>query len=165
MSSSESAGAPDNSGWRASFYHSEATLSCSLEDAWRLLLNIPSWNPAFVGATTIPICGDSNSEGELVEISFTDATGVSQPPFFARTIKVVPDRLIAWYCYPKLDDAFRIFLEFSLIEVPAGIRFSIQWYALDRVSPEALAAHRTTTNATVQNLALAFKAYCQANST
>lgn len=164
MPSIQSADPQDSSGWFPSIYYAETTVNCRLETAWELLLNYPAWNPGFVGAAIIRVCGEPHSEGEVVEIIFVDDSGVPLAPRYARTIKVEPCRCIAWYCYPKLDDSFRIFLEFRVMVVTSGVRFSIQWYALDRLPTEALAEHRTATDATVQNLAVAFKAYCEAQA-
>lgn len=162
MHSDQSAGPQDRSGWLPSIYYAETTVKCQAEKAWEAMLNYPAWNPGFAGASVIRVCGKLNSVGEVVQISFVDDTGMHQPPIYARTIKVESCASIAWYCYPKLDDSFRIFLEFRLAGATSGIRFSIQWYALDRIRTEALAQHRTMTDATVQNLAVAFKTYCEA---
>lgn len=161
MASIQSTDPEEDVSWHPSIYYAESTVNCRIQKAWELMLNYQTWNPGFLGATITRVLGEPNSEGEVVQIGLLDPTGRPLPPFYARTMKVEPCRRIAWYCHSKLDDSFRTFLEFGLAALTSGTRFSIQWYSLDRVSNEALEQHRTVTDATVQNLAVAFKSHCR----
>src|SRR5262245_58205337 len=103
-------------------YYAESLVNCTLRKAWKIMLDYQSWNPTFAEAEVIPVRGEPSTEGELVLIrkSLTDVKGEPLPQFYAETVKVVPDRRIVWYVYPKEGDAFRNFVDFGLTEVAAG---------------------------------------------
>lgn len=154
----------DELGWTPSAYTTNVTLSCRLQHAWPLMLKYDKWNPGFVGATTQRLFGEPDSEGEIVLIKLRAANGTLMPGFYARTLKVVLHRQIAWYSYSTEGNLFQNFVDFELEDLaPEGTKFRIHWYALDRIPADSVAEHRRSTEKGVQDLAIAFRNYCIAH--
>jgi hypothetical protein len=151
--------------WTPSIHYAESYVACSLQQAWNLVLDYPSWNPSFVGAEVIPVSGPRGGEGEVVQIKkqLKAVTGDSLPPFYAKTVKLVPLRHIAWYVYPMEGDAetFRNFVDFGLSEVAQGLRFSVNYYAQARLTADLLSKQRAERDASLGRLVLAFKRHCE----
>jgi hypothetical protein len=156
----------DKMGWSPSVYYAEGTVSCSLQNAWRLLLDYEAWNPSFIGAQVSLVAGKKGSEGEIVLIkkSIVDANGEPWPQFYAETVKLVREQHIVWYLYPKEGDAFRNFVDFGLSEVGSGVRFNIYYYSQTQVAGEALAQQRTEMKAALGDLVTAFQNHCAGNA-
>jgi hypothetical protein len=149
-----------------SVYYGESLVRCKIDYAWKVMLDYQAWNPTFVGAEVMPVRGDYRTEGELVLIkkSLSDVHGEPLPQFYAETIKVVPRRNIVWFVYPVEGDDFRNFVDFGLLEGPAGVTFRIDYYAQNRLSGDLLLKERTQSQATLQHTADAFKEYCETHA-
>jgi hypothetical protein len=150
-------------GWTPSVYYSEILIDCPIDKAWKFMLDYEAWNPTFVGAEVVPVKGKARTEGELVLIrkSLKDIKGEPLPEFYAETVKVVPHRHIVWYVYPKGTGDFRNFVDFGLSEEPSGVKFSVYYYAQNRIAPELLSKEREATQKIHGELAAAFKKYCE----
>jgi len=148
---------------RPSVSYVEILVRCTLQDAWTMMLDYKAWNPDFARAETTLVRGEPGSEGELTLISMLgeDRSPVSQ--FYAETIKVVAPYHIVWYLFPKEGDSFRNFVDFWLEETHPGVKFRIYYYAQNRVS-EQRQQLRMDMEASLRNLTLAFKRYCESQS-
>src|SRR5687767_2235836 len=143
-----------------SVYYVESSVRCRLHDAWRIMLDYKAWNPDFARAETALVRGTTGSEGELTLITMLDEHRAPVSQFYAETVKVVAPHHIVWYVFPKEGDAFRNFGDFWLEETPSGVTFRIHYYAQNAVPVQALAQLRADTEASLRNLAGAFKRYC-----
>ena len=161
---------PETVAWTPSVYYAASIVKCRPEHAWRMLWEYPRWNPTFVGASVTPVRGAARSEGELVLVEKTlpDSQHDAYHAFYSETVKVVRGRRIAWYVYPKEEgtyhnqrDAFRNFVEFVLTEEFAGVRFSIGYYAQTCLSGKLLLAERNSMEPLLQDIAEAFRDYCE----
>ncbi len=149
--------------WKASIYEAQSLVTCSLPDAWRSLLDYQSWNPSFADSEVVTVKGAPRTEGEVVLIKkkLLDVTGAPLPQFFAETVRLVPSRQVVWYVYPKDGDSFRNFVDFRLSETSEGVRFEIHYYAQDRLAEDLLRKQRREYQRFFDNLAFAFKKYCE----
>src|ERR1700722_10242014 len=72
-------------------------IEAPLQRTWLQMVDYPSWQ-------TFDICqhisGPVGQEGEVVRLS-KDEPGFSFPPYYARTIKIVPEQRIIWKTYPE----------------------------------------------------------------
>jgi hypothetical protein len=153
-------------GWTPSVYYAESVVNCGIEKAWKVMLDYQAWNPSFVGAEVTSVSGQARAEGEIVMIKkqLIGANGEPLPVFYAETVKVVPHRHIVWYVYKKQGDSFRNFVDFGLSEAPSGVRFNVYYYAQNQISAELLIENRRQSEVSLQNLATAFKRYCEAHA-
>jgi hypothetical protein len=151
--------------WVASVYYAESVVNCSLEKAWTVLINYRAWNPTFADAEVALVHGQRSTEGEVVLIkkSLKDAAGEPSPEFYAETVKVVNQRRIVWYVYPRKGQAFRNFVDFGLTAASSGVKFNIQYYAQEQLPQELLIKNRKEYQAGLDHLAIAFKSYCESN--
>ena len=152
--------------WTPSVYQAESTVNRKLSEVWPLLLNYEAWNPSFSDAQVSQIVGDPRSEGGIVLIrkNFKDGTGEPIPEFYAETAKLVQNQQIVWYVYPKEGQVFRNFVDFRLREVSQGVNFSIHYYAQDRLPRERLIKQRAEYQQFLNDLAIAFKRYCETHA-
>jgi hypothetical protein len=135
-----------------------------LDKAWKIMLDYKAWNPDFANSRVTLVSGQAGGEDEVVLIQPLDANGVPIMEFYAATVKVVPRRHIVWYVYPKEGTAFRNFVDFGLSETSSGVTFNIAYYAQSPLSGEALLAERQNSEASLGNLATAFKQYCESHA-
>lgn len=149
-----------------SVYYAESVVNCPLNHAWRALLNYQAWNPSFAGAQVTHTHGEQGREGEIVQIqkSIMDASGKPWPEFYAETVKLVPQRHVVWFVYSKAGDLSRNFVDFGLEPATSGVKLSIQYYALNPLAGEALAAQRRQMEAALGELATAFKNHCESKA-
>lgn len=75
----------------------ELQLDAPVEKAWPHVVNYPSWQSYL---SIEHISGTSGEEGELVLLR-TGEAGFSFPPYYARTIKVEPERRLIWKTYAQ----------------------------------------------------------------
>jgi hypothetical protein len=156
-------------GWTPSIYFAESVVRCSLEAAWKVLVDYEAWNPTFAGAQVQPVKGERRKPGELVLIKKNlDYHGEPLAPFYAETVVAIAPRRIIWYVYPAQGHSFRNFVDFGLSEVDAGVRFNINYYAqsarygeLTPQQQQALEQERAQSARDMQHLADAFKQYCE----
>ena len=161
---------PNVLGLVPSVYFAESLVRCDIGMAWRILLDYTTWNPSYAGATVTRIEGAAGTEGELVLISnnwsYAERTGF--PPYYARTVKLVPGRRVVWYCYAKeglafqdQQDPFRNFVDFGLTPEGGGIRFLYSYYQQTRQTDEAITRERQFLGQKLQATAHAFRDYCE----
>lgn len=100
----------------------ELMLDASIKEAWPHVVNYPAWqNYSIVQRES----GEPGQEGEVVLLKKEEA-GMTFPPYFARTIKLEPERRIIWKIYPQTKDAERDyfgFVEFRVYEANGKTRF------------------------------------------
>ena len=147
--------------WLPSVYYAETLVNCALDVAWKLMLDYQAWNPDFATAQIERLRGEASAEGELNLIKMVGDNGEVLAEFYSETVKVVSRRHIVWYVYPKEGSAFRNFVDFWLENAESRVRFSIYYYAQNPVTLDTLAQQRQEMEAGLQNLAAAFKAYCE----
>ena len=89
---------------------------------WPHVLNYPEWQ-AFSIAQHVE--GERHQEGEVVLLKKIEA-GFDFPPYYARTIKVDPERRIIWKTYGHESSEMEFFgiVEFVLKETSRGTRFN-----------------------------------------
>jgi hypothetical protein len=158
--------------WTPSIYFAESVVRCSLDHAWKVLVNYEKWNPTFVGAQVQSVKGEWRKAGELMLIrkQLATSSGEPLPQFYAETVVAIEPRRIVWYVYPVEGHLFRNFVDFGLSEVASGVRFSINYYAqspryaeLTQQQREALEKERAQAMQDLQHSADAFKKYCETN--
>ncbi len=66
-------------------------------EVWRHVLNYPSWQNF---SSVQHISGRPREEGEVVHL-IKEEKGYSFPPYYARTIKLEPQRRAIWKTYPQ----------------------------------------------------------------
>lgn len=149
-------------------YYADVFVRSSLKPAWQALLNYEAWNPTFVGAQVEPVRGIRGSEDELVLISKKVPGHAALPRFYAQTVKVIPGRRIVWYvhatdeqAYQGQKDAFRNFVDFGLTEESGGVRFSVAYYAQNRLAGDLLASERESMDPSLREMTAAFREHCE----
>jgi hypothetical protein len=156
--------------WAPSVYFADISIKCTIAHAWVKLWEFHLWNPTFDGARITSIKGTPRSVGEVILVSKkkSDADDDALPEFYCETVKVLPERQIVWYAYAKEGqafknqlDPFRNFIDFGLAKSIDGVRFSINYYAQNRLSEAALSAERDVMTAGLPELAVAFRDYCE----
>lgn len=152
-----------NPEWSASVVYTECSIDCPIERAWERLMNYEEWNPSFAGSHITRVRGAPRTEGELVLIRKTELriNGEKYPEFYAETVKIVPQRHIVWYIYPKEGSSFRNFVDLGLTPEGKGVRLNTYYYAQNPLFGESLQAERNTLEAALNKNALAFKKYCE----
>jgi hypothetical protein len=161
-------------GWAASVYYLEIDVRCDLQRAWNWMLNYGAWNPSFVDAKVTLVRGQRQTPGELVLIrkstSALKKAGTPLPKFYsdiefyAETVRIDPPNRLVWYLYQKDVDTSRNFVDFSLAEEFGSVKFTIRYYAQDRLPEAALTQHRADSEAALRGIATAFKDYCEARA-
>jgi hypothetical protein len=105
----------------------EVALSCSIAEAWSLVLDYPSWQ----GYSRVErLSGGAGEEGELVLLERAGPDAALYPPYLARTIFLEPRSKIIWKTQPRVPDPslnFTGFVEFRLYEAGVGTQL---WYNL-----------------------------------
>lgn len=157
--------------WTPSIYFAESVVRCSLDYAWKALVSYEKWNPTFIGAQVQPVKGEWRKPGELILIKkqLETSSGEPLPQFYAETVVAIEPRRIIWYVYPVEGHQFRNFVDFGLSEGASGVRFSINYYAQSprygelTQQQEALEKERAQGMQGMQDLADAFKKYCETN--
>lgn len=101
----------------------EMLINAPVSTVWPLVVNYPSWQHY---STVKTVEGVPGREGEVVMLRKEEA-GFVFPTYFARTIKIVPQRRIIWKTYiesgtPEID-RFGI-VDFKLYEEGAVTRFT-----------------------------------------
>lgn len=99
-------------------FEGEMMIDAPARYVWRHAINYPSWQNYSVNRH---ISGPRGQEGEVVLLQKNENVYVSQP-YYARTIKVDPERRIIWKTYRDNSDYFGI-VEFRLQEVDGRTRF------------------------------------------
>lgn len=149
--------------FRPSVFYAESLVHCTLQSAWRMMLDYKAWNPDFACAETALVRGEPRSEGELTLITLFGENRAPLSQFYAETVKVASHHIV-WYVFPAEGDSFRNFVDFGLEETPSGVTFRIYYYAQNRASVEALAQVRREMETSLRNLTVAFKHYCESHS-
>jgi hypothetical protein len=91
----------------------ETTFDTPIARVWRHLINYSSWQNY---TTREHISGAPGREGEVVLLKKEEAT-YSSPPYYARTVKIDPDRRILWKTYrgeAAGDKGYFGFIDFTL---------------------------------------------------
>lgn len=97
----------------------EFTIDAPVKDVWPHLLNFYGWQNFSVNKH---ISGKPGAEGEVILLK-KEEPGSSPNPYYARTIKLEPERRIMWKTYPEAGNYFGI-VEFKLDDVGGKTRFS-----------------------------------------
>jgi hypothetical protein len=143
--------------WSSSVSCAASEITCTLEHAWRMLPHYELWNPTFAKAEVRRVSGRSHTEGDLVLITKDDGL----PSFYSEIVRIIPGERIVWYAHPKEGTPFRKFIDFSLASIPSGVRFCICCYEELQLRGEALETYRKEFQASLHNVAIAFKTYCE----
>jgi len=102
----------------------ELLIDAPVKTTWVHVMNYPSWQ-------NFPVCehisGPRGQEGEVVQLRKEEA-GFSFPPYYARTLKIDPERRVIWKTYPVKPDEVGFFgiVEFQLYDVQGKTRFVYQ---------------------------------------
>jgi hypothetical protein len=107
------------------FWETETILNASVQQAWPHIVNYPSWQNFSIVKT---ISGVPGLEGEVVSLQKREG-GFVFPPYYARTIKVEPERRIVWKTFIEKDsheiDRFGI-VDFRVFAETGATRFVSQ---------------------------------------
>jgi hypothetical protein len=94
-----------------------------LKQAYKHVLNYPSWQ----NYTAVQhVSGNPGEEGELVILK-KEEEGFSFPPYYARTIKIEPERRLIWKVYPvqrETEGDFFGIVDFKVCAEGENTRFS-----------------------------------------
>jgi hypothetical protein len=94
-------------------------LNAPVKDSWPHVINYPSWQDYSI---VQHLSGEPGREGELVMLKKDDLE--SFPPYYARTIKLEPERRIIWKTYAEGSESFFGIVEFRLSELQGKTCFS-----------------------------------------
>jgi hypothetical protein len=101
----------------------EFVIDASTAEVWRHVVNYPSWQNY---SSVQHISGQPGGEGEVVLLR-KEEKGFTFPPYYARTIRLEPERRAIWKTYPEkrspATDFFGI-VEFGLDDWKGKTRFS-----------------------------------------
>lgn len=100
----------------------EFTINAPPAEVWRHVLNYPSWQNFSLAQH---VSGEPGEEGEVVLLS-KEEKGFTFPPYYARTIKLEPQRRAIWKTYPErssADSDFFGIVEFRLESCQGNTRF------------------------------------------
>lgn len=104
------------------FWNGEIMLDAPVRIAWPHVINYPSWQNY---SSVQHISGPVEQEGEVVLLRKEEA-GFEFPAYYARTLKLEPERRVVWKTYPQHaapgNDFFGI-VEFRLYEEQPKTRF------------------------------------------
>jgi len=76
-------------------YSGEIILDAPVKDAWRHVINYPSWQNFPI---VEHVSGEPGHEGEVVLLKKEEA-GLTIGPYYTRTIKLDPERRVIWKVY------------------------------------------------------------------
>lgn len=100
----------------------EVMLDASVRHAWPYVVNYPSWQNYSI---VQHVSGEPGEEGEVVLLKKEE--GISAfPPYYARTIKLEPEKRIIWKTYPEKKNQGRDyfgFVEFRVYDAQGRTRF------------------------------------------
>jgi hypothetical protein len=103
-------------------WNGETTLDSSIENAWPHVIDYASWQNYSI---VEHVSGERGQEGQVMRLK-KDELGPAFPPYYARTIKLDPQRRIVWKVYPETPgqalDYFGI-VDFKLYEASGKVRF------------------------------------------
>jgi hypothetical protein len=99
-------------------YNGEMTINAPVETVWRLAIDYTSWQNYSV---VQHVSGVPGQEGEVVLLKKEEKEYVSVP-YYARTIKIDPERRIIWKTYRDQTDYFGI-IEFIMYDAQGKTRF------------------------------------------
>jgi hypothetical protein len=91
----------------------EIAFDAPIGRVWRHLIDYSSWQNY---TTREHVCGEPGREGEVVLLKKEEAT-YSSPPYYARTVKIEPERRIMWKTYrgeASGDKGYFGFIDFTL---------------------------------------------------
>jgi hypothetical protein len=104
-------------------FEGEIILDAPVAQAWPHVLNYPSWQNY---SNVEHVSGTPGGVGEVVLLHKEEA-GFEFPPYYARTLKLVPERQVIWKTYPEKpaegNDFFGI-VDFKLEDAEGKTRFS-----------------------------------------
>lgn len=104
------------------FWEGEMLLDAPVRLAWPHVIDYPSWQSY---SSVEHISGAMGQEGEVVLLR-KEEVGFEFPPYYARTLKLEPQRRVVWKTYPQQaaagNDFFGI-VEFKLFEAQQKTRF------------------------------------------
>jgi hypothetical protein len=93
-------------------------------DVWRCVIEYPAWQDY---SMVKHISGEPGEEGELVLLKKEEPGLESFPPFYARTIKLIPDTRVIWKTFPaEASDELDFFgiVDFGVAPASDGSRFT-----------------------------------------
>jgi hypothetical protein len=103
-------------------WEGETLLDAPVEEAWRHVVNYSSWQNYSI---VQHVSGPPGGEGEVMQLKKEE--GGDFPPYYARTIKLEPERRIMWKVYPLETAApqseFFGIVDFRVHEAGAQTRF------------------------------------------
>jgi len=103
-------------------FDGEMMLDAPVKVTWRHIVNYPSWqNYSLVQH----ISGEPGQEGEVVLLKKEEG-GIELPSYYARTVKLDPQRRIIWKTYPQERSAEGVsfgIVEFRVDEAQGKTRF------------------------------------------
>lgn len=91
----------------------ETLIDAPVKRVWRHLINYPAWQNY---SQVQHISGKPGHEGEVVLLKKEEAT-YSSPPYYARTVKIDPERRIIWKTFRDKapgDEGYFGFIDFTL---------------------------------------------------
>jgi hypothetical protein len=100
----------------------EMIIDSPVKATWPHVINYPSWQNF---PTIKRISGEPGLEGEVVLLR-KEEEGFSFPAYFARTIKLEPERRVIWKTYPEQqapEVEFFGIVEFRLVPIETQTRF------------------------------------------
>lgn len=105
-------------------FDGEMMIDAPVKYVWRHAINYASWQNYSVNKH---VSGPRGGEGEVVMLQKNEAVATSVTPFFARTIKLDPERRVIWKTYMENVDYFGI-VEFRMSEIESKTRFCINLF-------------------------------------
>jgi hypothetical protein len=100
-------------------FEGEMTIDAPVRYVWRRAIDYPSWQNYSLNQH---VSGPPGGEGEVVMLQKDENVVAAPTPFYARTIKIYPERRIIWKTYRDNVDYFGI-VEFRMYEVEGRTRF------------------------------------------
>jgi len=99
----------------------EMKIEAPIKTTWVHVVNYPSWQNYPI---VQHVSGRPGEEGE-VGLLKKDEKGFEVPPYFARTVKLEPERRLLWKTFPQHKQAIDLFgfVDFQLQPADGGTRF------------------------------------------
>lgn len=129
-------------------YDADMVIAAPRAVVWPCAVAYPTWQNFAVART---VSGRPGAEGEVVALQKDEAVYRSTP-YFARTLRIDPERRLIWKTYRENSDYFGI-IEFMLEDHPDGTLFRkhlIYEHYVESVDPAAVAAWRSERIALVE---------------